>query len=173
MNIVNKYPLFLVFVITLMLISCRKPVPQLPSNKITDENNPELAMREMNKIMTQREDSAIQVLVNKQPVKYSKTRSGVWYNILQKTTADSLKTDSTVTFSYKMYDLNGQPIKEEKKTIKFGKKEVPTGLEEGLKMMRKGETIRLIVPWYLAYGISGNEGIAPYTSLIYEVKNEK
>ncbi|MBP1638188.1 MAG: hypothetical protein H6Q18_977, partial [Bacteroidetes bacterium] len=56
MNIVNKYPLFLVFVITLMLISCRKPVPQLPSNKITDENNPELAMREMNKIMTQRED---------------------------------------------------------------------------------------------------------------------
>ena len=71
-----------------------------------------------------------------------------------------------------MYDLKGAELLSEKKTVRFGKKEIPTGLEDGLRLMRKGETLRLIVPWYLAYGMKGEDNIPPYTSLMYLIVSE-
>ena len=70
-------------------------------------------------------------------------------------------------------DHAGFKLKEEIKTNKLNKKELPTGLEEGLKLMRKGESARIIIPWYLAYGMQGNEEIPPYTSIIYDVSCDK
>lgn len=44
------------------------------------------------------------------------------------------------------------------------------GWDEGLALMREGETFRFIIPWSLAYGTSGTGPIPPFSSLIFDVK---
>ncbi len=164
------FPVIISFCIGLS--SCTKPSPQLPSNKTANGNTATQSMLEMNKVLATREDSIIQAMVDNQSIAYIKSKSGIWYSVIHATNSDSLKNDSIVSFSYKMYDLKGAELLSEKKTVRFGKKEIPTGLEDGLRLMRKGETLQLIVPWYLAYGMKGEDNIPPYTSLMYLIVSE-
>ena len=166
----HLFPVIIIFCIGLS--SCTKPSPQLPSNKTANGNTAIQSMLEMNKVLALKEDSTIQAMVDEQAIPYIKSKSGIWYSVIHATNSDSLINDSIVTFSYKMYDLNGTEMLSEKKTVRFGKKEIPTGLEDGLRLMRKGETIRLIVPWDLAYGMKGEDNIPPYTSLMYLIVSE-
>jgi FKBP-type peptidyl-prolyl cis-trans isomerase len=67
--------------------------------------------------------------------------------------------------------LNGKSIENKTTTIKFGKKQSTVGLEEGIKLLQQGDSATFIIPWYLGYGMAGNETtIPPYTSLIYHVR---
>ena len=167
-----KYLIFGVLIFSVGLNSCTKPTPQLPSNKNTNRNTTVQTMLEMNKVLALKEDSVIQAMVDEQAIPYIKSKSGIWYSVIHATNSDSLKNDSIVSFSYTLYNLEGTEILSEKKSVRLGKKEIPTGLEDGLRLMRKGETIRLIVPWYLAYGMKGNEDVPPYTSLMFVIVNE-
>ncbi|HPT42496.1 MAG TPA: FKBP-type peptidyl-prolyl cis-trans isomerase [Paludibacteraceae bacterium] len=152
--------------------SCRKQAPQLPSNKVLAADTTGNSLLEMNKILALREDSIIQAMIARNDMHFSKSKSGIWYNVLHTTQSDSLKNDSIISYSFTTYNLAGEEINSGTRTIRPGKKEIPTGLEEGLLLMRKGETMQLIVPWYLGYGMNGNEEIPPYTSLMYLIVNE-
>lgn len=44
------------------------------------------------------------------------------------------------------------------------------GFEEGLMLLNKGAKARIILPSKLAYGEQGNQGIPPYTPLIFEME---
>lgn len=156
----------------LLPFSCAKQQAQLPSNKDNKVDSTNINLRAINEVLTQKEDSLIAELVKKQNTAYNKTSSGIWYEKEVETTLDSLKKQSTATFSYVSYTISGEKVNAERIQIHFEKKEVPVGLEEGLKLMRKGEKMRLIVPWYLAYGLKGENNIPPYTSLIYEITAE-
>ena len=161
----NKY-LFLL--ILGLLFSCGKKVVQFPANKGNTVDSTEINLRTINETLIQKEDSLLADFVKTTSLK--KAPSGIWYFKEVVTNADSLKKYPTVTFSYVLSILKGKTIESGTKTIRFEKKEIPTGLEEGLKLMRKGEKMRLIVPWYLGYGMKGEGNIPPYTSLIYEIK---
>jgi len=167
------FSLFIALLFGLGLNACKKHPAQFPSNKIVDKDSTEQSLIEMNKAMTLREDSLIQEFINKQSVVFRKIPSGIWYRIQKTTKLDSIKNDSIISFSYIVYSLEGVKLKEGIKTNQFNKKELPAGLEEGLKLMRKGESARIIIPWYLAYGMQGNEEIPPYTSIIYDVSCDK
>jgi peptidylprolyl isomerase len=62
-------------------------------------------------------------------------------------------------------NLKGEPFK-----FVLGMKQVIQGWEQGLRLMKTGETLRLIIPWYLAYGTKGNGPIPPFTSIIFDVQ---
>jgi len=67
--------------------------------------------------------------------------------------------------------INGKVIQEDEKQVIIGKKQVVTGLEEGLKLMHKGESATFIIPSYLGFGMKGNMPLVPpYTSLVYQIK---
>ncbi|MGC3979097.1 MAG: FKBP-type peptidyl-prolyl cis-trans isomerase [Paludibacteraceae bacterium] len=153
----------------LFLSSCVKQQAQFPSNKEKQIDSTDINLRTINETLTLKEDSIIHELVRQQKNSYIKTPSGAWYYKESVTSLDSLKESPQAVFSYTLYTLTGEKISIEKKQVTFGKKEIPSGLEEGLKLMRKGEKIRLIVPWYLAYGMRGQDNIPPYTSLVYEI----
>jgi FKBP-type peptidyl-prolyl cis-trans isomerase len=63
--------------------------------------------------------------------------------------------------------------------IKLGQSDEPTGLQEGILKLNEGGKALLIVPSYLAYGITGDgnkiTGAQPlvYNIELIEVKNEK
>lgn len=154
-------------------VSCKKQSAQLPSNKVIAVDSTQLKLLDYNKEIIQQEDSAIIAFLAGQSEHYTRTNSGIWYTLI-KESDNKLSANSSVTFTYKAFDVEGNLImQEENKSIRFGKKEVVPGLEEGLKIIAKGDVARIIVPWYLAYGAQGYDNVKPYTTLIYDVKISK
>jgi len=54
-------------------------------------------------------------------------------------------------------------------TVGTTPKQVITGFDEGISLMRMGEKATFLIPSALAYGINGNTGIEPNTTLVFEV----
>lgn len=153
-----------------LLVSCTKSKPQLPSNKgrMTDKSIAQLL--EMNQKLTLKEDSLLLQYVEKSDQKFKKNELGFWYIISKMTQKAKLKDKEAFRFDCKMSLLNGKLLKSEIKAVSLGKKELVQGLEEALKLMHKGESATFVIPWYLAYGMKGNgKLIPPYTSIVYEV----
>lgn len=145
-------------------------MPQLPSNKGMEKNNTSASMLMINHNLSIREDSILKRFVEKKGT-FSKNELGFWYKIY-KIGKGSVITDSVkCTFDFKLMNFNGKIIQIGHKQIVVGKKQTVVGLEEGLKMMHKGDSATFVIPWYLGFGMKGDEPlIPPYTSLIYEVK---
>lgn len=56
------------------------------------------------------------------------------------------------------------------KSYLVDKEELITGLQDGIKLMKEGETVNFLFPSYKAYGYTGNEKVAPNEPLIYKVQ---
>lgn len=161
-----------IFILGIILfVSCTKPVPQLPANKYKEVDSTEIGMLFINKNLITQEDSLIEKLVINSKEKYTKTKSGIWYHIYNNTNRKKLNKLKTVHIKYISYSLDGEKIDAGEQKFHFTKKEIPVGLEEALNLMNQGESMKIIIPWYLAYGLKGNDKVPPYTSLIYEVKS--
>lgn len=160
-----------IFLIGIAVSSCKKQRPQLPSNKTQIVDSSEIKLRNFNKEVTLSEDSAIVLFLASQNLQFTKTESGIWYYFERQNNAKQKLEEKVVNFSYQMFSMNGTMLDlEENKTIEFEKKQIPTGLEEGLKLMQKGDIARFIIPSYLAFGAQGNEWVKPYTTLIFFVE---
>jgi FKBP-type peptidyl-prolyl cis-trans isomerase len=66
-----------------------------------------------------------------------------------------------------VYELNGQLIADVSETFEIGSasKPLPLAMDKALKMLRQGEQIQIIAPWYTAYGVEGTDEIKGYTNL--------
>lgn len=161
--------LFFVICIFCCLNSCSKPAPQLPSNKGSNVDGKTAILLEFNKKLALKEDSALQLFAEKQKG-FTKNKIGFWYKIIHSTNGKLLKENDCCRFEYKMLMISGKFLQSKQQEIIIGKKEIVVGLEEALKIMHKGESAIFIIPWYLAYGMNGNEPlISPFTSLIFQV----
>lgn len=170
MNKVQCSVLF-TFVFCWLLLSCNKQLPQLPANKgnITDKNI--AGLLEINQVLALKEDSTLQKFAKRTDTALKKHETGFWYKIDLSTNNPIIKDKDTCTFSYKMLSLNGKVLQEDDMQIVIGKKQLVVGLEEGLKILHKGESATFIIPWYLGYGRKGKDSmVPPYTSLMYKIK---
>jgi FKBP-type peptidyl-prolyl cis-trans isomerase len=104
-----------------------------------------------------------------------KLQNGLRYKILKPNPTGILtKNGSMVSVKYKGWLIEGDVFDENIKGEPFkfvvGMNQVIKGWDEGLRLMKTGETCRLIIPWYLAYGTHGNGPIPPFTSIIFDVE---
>jgi len=169
MNLLHKIltGLFLCF----WLMACTKQSPQTPSNKghVADKNT--VSLLAINQNLAKKEDSLLKKFALQLDKTFRKSQLGFWYKIYPVGSGSGVKDSVICKFSCKVLSLAGKVLQEEHKQIVIGKKQALTGLEEGLKLMHKGDSATIIVPWYLAYGMKGNGPAIPaYTSIIYKVK---
>lgn len=128
-------------------------------------------MLTLNRELALKEDSMLQDFAGNNEVELKKTEFGFWYNIENEYKGEHLKEKDNCRIRYKMRLLDGTLLEENEIEFTIGKKEIIVGLEEGLKLLRKGESATFVIPWYLAYGMKGNDVLVPpYTSLVYEVE---
>ncbi len=121
-----------------------------------------------------------------------KTPEGIYYINAREGTGITPEDSNIIVYSYVVRDLDGVVLRNTyKDTAKlydiyglykttihyapefgqfFSKNVKPKGLADGLGMMKEGGKARLIMPSSLAYGKSGDGGIDPYTSLIYDIE---
>lgn len=153
-------------------MSCTKQAPQLPTNKIVVDNSNTQTMLAINQDLAVKEDSILRTVVAKMKDKaFTRDEIGFWYKIEKAGNGGIIEDKSTCSFSYKLLLTDGKQIGEGKKEIVIGKKEIVTGLEEGIKRIHRGDSATFIIPWYLAYGMTGNKPLVqPYTSIIYQIR---
>ncbi|EGV44328.1 gliding motility-associated peptidyl-prolyl isomerase GldI [Bizionia argentinensis JUB59] len=164
-----------IFLLLITVVACKQPEARRPisakSGSFIDQSV------ERNIKLNNSERSAFEALIVKDStINYIASNSGFWYYYSTKV-ADSLITPSfgdTVIFEYNIKDIANNTIynKSDLKQQNYvmDKQELFTGLREGLKLMRTGETVTFLFPSQKAYGYYGDENkIGANVPLICEV----
>ena len=111
--------------------------------------------------------------VNKKNKGVKVTESGLQYRILSKGEGLVPADTSTVEVHYEGKLIDGTVFDSSYKRGKpaqFGVTQVIKGWTEALKMMPVGSIWELYIPYHLAYGERGNQGIPPFATLIFKVE---
>ena len=146
----------------LFVLGCKSPEARIPVTKNSGSFIKESAERNIE--LNIKEHSIIRALIEQQKdSSFVTSENGFWYKYNYKIEGDSLKPQfgDVVNFNYDIKDLDGQVIysKEELKTQTYAmdQQEIFTGLREGLKLMKAGETVTFLFPSQKAYGYYGDE----------------
>ncbi|GAA4813574.1 gliding motility-associated peptidyl-prolyl isomerase GldI [Litoribaculum gwangyangense] len=165
----------LILVLALITFGCKTPEARKPVSIKTGSFID--ASVERNKKLNAKEQASIEKLMKLQKEDYIASESGFWYFYNNKVDIDSLKTPDfgdIINYNYSVKALNGNVIysTDEIKTQNYAmdKQELFTGLREGLKLMKTGETVTFLFPSQKAYGYYGDENRIPSnTPIICEV----
>lgn len=119
---------------------------------------------ERNKKLNQNEEGIIGAIIKKDTaVDYVASTKGYWYAYVTKNdvATDMPEKGEIAYFDYEIKDLKGNVIytQAELKPQKYvvDKQNIIMGLRHGLKLMKKGETVRFLFPSHMAFGYHGDE----------------
>lgn len=162
----------------------------IPKGKLTDSlfrgKIDEFLKAEMDLAKTG-ETAKVKAYVSSKGLKPAVTASGLNYVISKEGSGPKANPGDTVVVNYTGKFLSGKVFDssladEAKKSGTFNPQrpyeplKLPVGMngsipgfEEGLMLLTKGSKATLILPSSLAYGEQGNQGIPPFTPLIFEV----
>ena len=165
----------LTIAILLLVFGCKTPEARRPVSVKTGSFID--ASIERNKKLNANEKAFIENLMKQQEIDYIASENGFWYYYNNKIEIDTLKTPSfgdIVNYNYNVKNLNGSLIYSREviktQTYAMDKQELFTGLREGLKLMKTGETVTFLFPSQKAYGYYGDDNkIGRNTPLICEV----
>ena len=97
------------------------------------------------------------------------TASGLQYTIIAEGAAEKIAPQDTVWVNYKGTLLDGT-VFDQNDSTKFIANRVIKGWTEGLGLLGEGGKATPYIPANLAYGERGNRGIAPNSTLIFDVE---
>ena len=158
------------------LFACKTPEARKPESVKTGSFIKESAVR--NKKLFEAEEKAIKKYIDTQVNRqFIASEYGFWVSkdsTIAVTNSISPKFGDIVNFDFNLSALNGQTIYSaselKNRNYAMDKEELFTGLREGLKLMKAGETFTFIFPSQKAYGFYGDENkIGRNTPLISEV----
>ncbi|GAB5399737.1 MAG: gliding motility-associated peptidyl-prolyl isomerase GldI [Aureisphaera sp.] len=156
--------LLLLCAVVLLLPSCKGPEARRPIKSTSGTFIKESAER--NKLLYEQEEKMITNIIKADTVRdYLSSDSGFWYYYNVK---DTLKTTfpqlgDAVTFTYDVKSLTGKVVLSEADNglqnykIDQSNQELISGIRDGLKLMKEGETVTFLFPSYKAYGYYGIE----------------
>ncbi|WP_452223151.1 gliding motility-associated peptidyl-prolyl isomerase GldI [Lacinutrix chionoecetis] len=170
----NKIVILLCVLIS--ILSCKTPEARKPETVKTGSFIEESALR--NKQLYEAEKETIQAyMATKDSITFIASESGFWYTkdtIISDISQQTPNFGDVVNFDFSLSTLNESPIytsaELKNRNYAMDQEELFTGLREGLKLMRAGETFTFIFPSQKAYGYYGDENkIGSNTPLISTV----
>ena len=99
----------------------------------------------------------------------TKTSTGIAYKYLSRGTGKTPQDGDNVKVSYVGKFVDGKEFDSSAEPIEFNVNGVISGWTELLKMMKVGDKIMAYIPYDMAYGESGNQGIEPFSTLVFEI----
>lgn len=100
------------------------------------------------------------------------TESGLQYKLVSAGADYKVQPQDTVWVSYKGTLLDGT-VFDQNDSLRFIANRVIKGWTEGLGLLGEGGEATLYIPAELAYGERGNRGIAPNSTLVFDIKLHK
>ncbi|HZW63561.1 MAG TPA: gliding motility-associated peptidyl-prolyl isomerase GldI [Flavobacteriaceae bacterium] len=158
-----RFILFIIIASILVFTGCKSPEARTPISYTSGSFIDQSVERNIKRY--QEEEKEIEKIMAQHPEHdYHTSASGFWYYYNTKVENDSLLTagfGDVITFSYTVSTLKGEVIytENELQTQRYAmdQEELFTGLREGLKLMKPGETVTFIFPSQKAYGYYGDE----------------
>ncbi|MGJ8592653.1 MAG: gliding motility-associated peptidyl-prolyl isomerase GldI [Aquaticitalea sp.] len=143
------------------LMSCKSPDARTPISHQTGSFIN--ASVERNIKLNKKEKERIERIIKADSIsEYIASESGFWYTYETKVEQDTIQAGfgDVVNFDYNVKTLNGQTIYSDEdikpRNYMMDKEELFTGLREGLKLMKPGETVTFLFPSQKAYGYYGD-----------------
>ena len=163
--------LFFFFLLFISLTQCgergKKPLTDYKPGK--DE------IADMNSYIVRKDRERIQSFFERKGLTMNETPTGLWFSILKDGSGAFFKDTDRIVFAYECSLLDGTECYNSEESgpmdIKLGHSDIPSGLTEGLKMLKPGAEALFILPPHLAYGLIGDSRkIPPRSTLVYSVK---
>lgn len=112
--------------------------------------------------------------IKRKGLKMEETETGLWYSENVKGNG-IVQNGDNVTLEYVCSLLDGTILYDSQRdglmNFRVGKSDIPSGLNEGIKLLGEGSEAILILPGYLGYGLLGDEKRIPARSiLVYSIK---
>lgn len=174
-----------VILLLIFAASCKSPEARYPVSQNSGSYIDESVERNK-EMIAQEEDYIKEVMVKNVDTEYLSSADGFWYYYNEKST-DSTNTNTPdfgdiVVFDYSISSIEGKSIyaEGEKPTREYtmDKEKLFTGLRQGLKLMKEGETVTFLFPSHKAFGYYGDkEKIGSNTPItarvtLHEIKEE-
>lgn len=143
------------------LLSCKSPEARKPISYKTGTFMKESVERNIK--LNKREREKIEKIIEQDSLsQYIASETGFWYTYETKVENDTITPGfgDVVNFDYNVKTLNGQTIYSDDdiapRNYRMDKEELFTGLREGLKLMKPGETVTFLFPSQKAFGYYGD-----------------
>lgn len=157
----NKLVILLIALVT--IIGCKTPEARRPVSVKTGSFIDASVARNQ-KLNAQEKASIQKIISEKKEHEFIASETGFWYYYNAKTEIDSLETPDfgdIIDYIYDIKTLDGNLIysKEDIKphTYAMDQENLFTGMREGLKLMKTGETVTFLFPSQKAFGYYGDE----------------
>lgn len=162
-----------IFLILLLLfsVSCRNEkggpaAVQKPEGK---------DMADLNHYLIQKDREVIGNYIERKGLKMTESPAGLWYMIINEGEGDYLTDNERIIMHYECSLLDGTLCYDSSETgpkeVVLGRTDIEAGLNEGLRMLKRGGEALFILPPFLAYGLVGDGKKIPSRSIIvYKIK---
>lgn len=149
------------------------------SRRVEKQRVDEAKMKEhlvgAHKIMTRNESEEINSYIQRHGWVMDTTGTGLRYAIYKKGEGMQAATGKKVSVHYTLKLLSGDTVysTEANKPFEFiiGQSEAPSGLHEGVALLRVGDKAKFILPSHLGYGLMGDQDKIPARAvLVYDLE---
>lgn len=129
---------------------------------------------EANKKKVGKESKLIDNFIKQSGWEMSTTETGIRYEVFYNTEGETASNGEIVSVDFSLYLLDGRKVSDTQTsgpiTFKVGEGDVVSGLHEAVKLLAEGDSARIILPSYLAYGLTGDQNrIPPNAALFYNL----
>ncbi|MCH9660755.1 MAG: gliding motility-associated peptidyl-prolyl isomerase GldI [Bacteroidetes bacterium] len=151
-------------ILALSAFSCKSPDARRPVQSTSGSFIKESAER--NKKLYEQESTFITNLIAEDTTRdYLSSPNGFWYyyNVKDSLTTPNPKLGDAITFTYNIKHLNGETVVSAEENglqhykVDRSNQDLISGIRDGLKLMKVGETVTFLFPSYKAYGYYGIE----------------
>ncbi len=156
-----------------MLISCNSTGQQSgsePPSRLLEDS-----VAAYNQELVRAESQEIDDFILRYQWSMKKTATGLRYMIYKQGDGRLVKPDDMVSIRYKINLLTGESVLRSDSvafiTLLMGRRQVVSGLEEGVLLMKQGSKAKLIVPTHLGYGLLGDKATIPAgAAIVFDVE---
>lgn len=144
------------------LLSCSNSQPRRPINPKPSATSIQTNVKTSKQLIEREETEILDFISKDSLINYEISTNGFWYAYETKIESQvpTPKTGDTVAFQYDIRSLNDSIIYSKfvlgVKKYKVDQEDFISGIQQGIKLMKVGETIIFVIPSYKAFGVSGD-----------------
>lgn len=157
------------------LPACNQVAPQRPTHRsgsVPEPDSAQLAVLELNQQLALSADKQLTRFVQTREETYALYESHTWMTILSRGDEESASPaeNEEWTIHMRVYDLEKNLLLDSEAAYRIGKNELPLAIEANIREMHHGTHVRMIAPWYAAFGMQGTAQVPPYENVIIEME---
>lgn len=166
----------LIIVLTgLLLIGCGGKGPQRPSHRMGEDpmaDSIQLELLKMNGRLASEADKELRHIVKESGEDYALNDRGTWVLFIDRGDEGRRKVrrNEECDVHMRVYSLSGELYQDIDMIAKIGQNELPPGIDWNIFEWYHGAKVKLLVPWYSAYGMKGTDVIPAYENVMIELE---